>query len=138
MAVLDPLGHVVDVEGLLGHQGDGGTARDARPRGDVAHVPSHELGHEDPVVALGGGVEPVQGVGRDLHGGLEPEGHLGSSDVVVDGLRHTDHRDAVVVEVVHHAHGALPADGHDGVEAEASDGLADQVRAVGSAVGLVA
>ena len=44
--------------------------------GDPARVPAHHLHDQDPVVALGGRVQPVDRVGRDLHGGVEAERHV--------------------------------------------------------------
>src|SRR5690606_12387355 len=89
------------------------------------------------VVALSGGVEPVDRVGADLHCGLEPEGHLGRGDVVVDGLGYADDGDAVVVQVVDHAHGALAADGDDRVETVAGDRRPDLLGPIGLLVRLV-
>ena len=43
--------------------------------------------------------KPVDGVGRDLDGGVEAERHVGADDVVVDRLRHADDRQpALLVE----------------------------------------
>ena len=58
-------------------------------------VATHHLDDHHAVVALGGGVEPVDRVGRDLHRGVEPERVVGRRQVVVDRLRHPDHLRAV-------------------------------------------
>ena len=65
--------------------------------GDPARVAAHHLHHHHPVVALGGGVQAVDGVGGDLHRGLEAEREVGGGEVVVDGLGHAHHRDARLV-----------------------------------------
>ena len=57
-------------------------------------------------------MEAVYGLGGDLHRRLEPEGHLRPADVVVDGLRHADHRESLGVETVGAGQGALASD-HD-------------------------
>ena len=48
----------------------------------------------DPVVALGGRVEAVDRLHRDVDRGVEAEGVVGGAEVVVDRLRHADHLDA--------------------------------------------
>ena len=90
VAALQSLAHVVDVEGDLGHEDLGRTAGDAGVGGDPPHVPTHDLAHDDAVMGLRGGAQAIDGVGGDLHGGVEAEGDLGSRQVVVDGLRDTD------------------------------------------------
>ena len=77
VAVLDARAHLVDVERHLGHEHDVGAAGDARVHGDPARVAAHHLHDHHPVVALGRGVQPVDGVGGDLHRGVEPEGEVG-------------------------------------------------------------
>src|SRR5437762_2918651 len=83
VAMADPLADVVDVEGLLGDQDDVGATGHAGVGGDPAGVAAHDLADHDPVVGLGRGVEPVDGVGGDLDGGVEPEGEVGGRQVVV-------------------------------------------------------
>ena len=79
VTVLDARAHLVDVERHLGHEHDVGAAGHARVDGDPPRVAAHHLHHHHPVVALGGGVQPVDGVGGDLHRGLEPEGEVGGA-----------------------------------------------------------
>ena len=62
-------------------------------------------------------MQPVDGVGGDLHGGVEAEGDLGGGEVVVDRLRHADDRDALAVELVGDAEGVLAADRDERVDA---------------------
>ena len=70
---------------------------DARVSGDPARMTTHHLDHHHPVVALGRGVQAVDGVGGDLHRGVEAERGVGADDVVVDGLGHADDRQAEVL-----------------------------------------
>ena len=137
VAVHDALAHLVDVEGLLGHQRDRGAAGEAGPDRDVPDVATHHLDDEDAVVALRRGVEPVDGVGADLDRRLEAERHLGEADVVVDRLRHADDGEAVLVQAADDAHRALAADADDRVEAVPVVGLADELEAVLVGEGLV-
>ena len=44
----------------------------------------------DAVVRLGGGVQPVDRLHRDVDRGVEAEGEVGGAEVVVDRLRHAD------------------------------------------------
>ena len=86
-----------DVERHFRHQHDVGTAGHPGVDGDPPRVAAHHLHDHHPVVALGRRVEAVDGVGRDLHRGLEPEREVGGGEVVVDRLRDADHRDGRLV-----------------------------------------
>ncbi len=108
--VLDAVAHLVDVERLLGHEDDVGAAGDPRVRRDPTGVAAHHLDDHHPVVALGRRVQPVDGVGGDLHRGVEPEREVGRREVVVDGLRHADELHAVGAELGGDAEGVLAAD----------------------------
>src|SRR5690606_11454684 len=100
----DPFADVVDVERTLGDQDHRGTAGNPGVGRDPPAVATHHLHDEHAVVTLGGGVQAVDRVGRDLHGRVEAERDVGALDVVVDRLRHTDHVQAVLV-VEHARHG---------------------------------
>jgi hypothetical protein len=63
---------------------------------DPAGVPPHHLDDHDAVVRLGGRVQPIDGVGREIDGGVEAETVGGADDVVVDRLRDADDRDAAL------------------------------------------
>ena len=56
-------------------------------RRDPARVAAHHLDDHHAVVALGGRVQAVDRVGRDLHRGVEAEREVGAGEVVVDRLR---------------------------------------------------
>ena len=90
--------------------------------GDPAAVAAHHLDDHHPVVALGRRVQPVDGVGGDLHRGVEAERDVGALDVVVDRLRDADDRQAVLgVQPAGDRQRAVAADDDDGVEAEVGD-----------------
>ena len=96
VAPLDQPAHLLDVERPLGDQDHVGAAGQPGVQRDPARVAAHHLDDHHPVVALGGRVQPVDRVGRDLHGGVEAERHVGAAEVVVDRLRHADDRQAVL------------------------------------------
>ena len=59
---------------------------------DPARVPAHHLDHQRAVVAVAGGVQPVDRLHRDADRGVEAEGVVGGVEVVVDRLRDADAR----------------------------------------------
>ena len=87
VAVRDAVADLVDVERLLGDEDDVGAAGEPGVRRDPARVPAHHLDDHHAVVALGGRVQAVDRVGRDLHRGVEAEREVGGREVVVDRLR---------------------------------------------------
>ena len=95
VAAADQPAHLLDVERALGDQDHAGAAGQPGVQRDPAGVATHHLHDHHAVVRLGRGVEAVDGVGGDLHRGVEPERHVRPAEVVVDRLRHADHRQAV-------------------------------------------
>ena len=108
---------LVDVERALGHEDHVGAAGHARVGGDPAGVAAHDLDDDHAVVRLGGRVQAVDRVGRDLHRGLEAEGVVGAREVVVDRLGHADDRHAVGGELRGDAERVLAADRDQRVDA---------------------
>ena len=104
---------VVDVERLFGDQDRRRAPGDAGVGGDPSGVAAHHLDDHHSVVALGRGVQAVDGISGDLHGGGEPERHVGADDVVVDRLGHADDRQPeIVVQFACDGQRAVAAD-HD-------------------------
>ena len=89
-----PLGDQGDVERNLRNQNRVGAAGDAGVQRDPAGVAPHHFGHHDPAVRLGRRVQPVDGIGGEGHRRVEAETVGRADDVVVDGLRDADQRDA--------------------------------------------
>jgi glycerol kinase len=82
-------------------------------------------------------VEPVDRLGRDPHGGREPDGQVGPTDVVVDRLRDADERDALVDgQPGRRRERALATDDDQPVEAVHVERLADPVDPTLLAVGV--
>ena len=77
------------------------------------------------MVGLGGGVQPVDRLGRDVDRGVEAEGEVGAGQVVVDRLRDADDVDAEVGELGGDAEGVLAADRDQRVDAVVGEVLLD-------------
>lgn len=129
-ALLDVPGDLLDVELALGQQDDVGAAGQAGVQGDPAGVPAHDLDDEGAVVALGGGVQPVDRLHGDVDGGVEAEGVVGRAEVVVDRLGHADDVDAQLVQLGGDAQGVLAADRDQRVHALRGEVLLDPLHAV--------
>ena len=117
----EPAADLLDVERRLGHEDHVGAAREPRVRRDPTGVATHHLHDHHAVVTLRRGVQPVDRVGRDLHGGVEAEGEVGRRQVVVDRLRHTDDLHAVTRKLVRDAERVFAADRDDRVDAVARE-----------------
>jgi hypothetical protein len=58
-----------------------------------AGVTTHDFHHHDTVVAFSRGVQTIDGVGGNLHGGIETKAHIGSFNVVVNCLWDNNNRE---------------------------------------------
>jgi hypothetical protein len=83
---------------------------------DVPGVAPHHLADDDAVVRLGRGVQPVDRLGGDRDGGVEPERVVRAVEVVVDRLRAAHDLHAAVEEPLRDAERVLAADGDDGAD----------------------
>src|ERR1041385_6123691 len=122
----DLLADLFDIEGDLGNEDDVRAPREPAVQCDPSGVPPHQLHDEHAVVALGGRMDLVQGVGRGAHRRVEPEGGFGPRDVVVDRLGYADDRYALAEEPVRDAQAPIPSDRDQRVEPAVVEG-ADQV-----------
>ena len=126
----DQLADLLEVEGLLRDQDHVGAAGEPGVEGDPAGVAAHHLDDQHPVVAVGGRVQAVDRLHRDVDRGVEAEGVVGGAEVVVDRLRHADDLDAVlVVEARRRAQRVLAADRDQPVDAGGLQVLGDPLRA---------
>ncbi len=87
-------------------------------------------------MGLGGGLEPVEGLGGDTHGRVEAEGDVRDGDVVVDGLRDADDGQAVVRHQPGRLQRALAADRDDRVQTQFLDVAPGPLHAVPQVRGL--
>ena len=140
VAAADELADALDVEGLLRDQDQVGAAGEPGMEGDPAGVAAHHLDDQDPVVAVGGRVEAVDRLHRDVDRGVEAEGVVGGAEVVVDRLRHADDLQAVlIVQARGRAQRVLAADRDQPLDAGGLQVLGDPLGAAStpSANGLV-
>ncbi len=98
VTALDVVADPLDLELELRDQDHVGPAGDSGVEGDPSGVPAHHLDDQGALVALGGGVETVDCLHRDVDGGVEPEGVVGGAEVVVDRLRDADQLNAPLQE----------------------------------------
>ena len=112
---------LVDVERDLRYEDLVGPARDPGHGRNPPGMPAHHLHHHDPVMRLRRRVEAIDRLGDDRDGSIEPEGVVGRSDVVIDGLRDTHHRDTHLREPVCDTEGIFAADRDQRIDTESSD-----------------
>ena len=67
-------------------------------------------------MAAGGGVDAVDDLGGDVHGGVEAEGHVGAVNVVVNGLGQADDVQALLRQQVGGHMGAVAAQAEQAVQ----------------------
>jgi len=128
VALAQPLRDQIDVERNFRNQNRIRPAGDACPQRDPARIPSHHFDHENPAVRFGGRVQPIDGIGRKRHRGVEAEAVDRADDVVVDRLWHADKGDAGLAEVVRDTEGAVAADDHERIESHPVEYLDDPLR----------
>src|SRR5690606_7136053 len=51
----------------------------------------HDLTDDDAVMTGGGGVQPVNGFGSDVHCRVKSKGNIGTIHIIVDGFGQCDH-----------------------------------------------
>ncbi len=108
-----------------------GPAGNARLQGDPPRMAAHDLQDHDPLVAAARGVQPVHGVGGDLHRGLVAKGVVRAFEVVVDGLGDADHVGALeLLELVGQLQASLAAHHEETVQAQILVRLQRLVRVV--------
>ena len=131
MAAVDEPADLVDVERQLRDEDDVGAAGQAGVQRDPPRAAPHDLDHEVAVVALGGGVQAVDRLRGDVERRVEPEGDIGGAEIVVDGLGHADHVQALGEQPAGRPQRVLAADRDQPVEAMALKRLAYLIHAVG-------
>jgi hypothetical protein len=109
-----------------------GAAGHAGVQGDPAGVSAHHLGDHHPAVGRRRREQPVDAVGGEADGGVEAERRGRLVEVVVDRLRHADHAQAGLMEVVADRQRAVTTDRDQRIDA----GLAELVDQLDGAVDL--
>ena len=108
--------HTVDIIGLFRQQDDVCTASNAGVQRQPAGLVAHDLDAHYAAVAAGGGVDAVDDIGGNVHGGVEAEGHVGAVDIVIDGLGQADDVQALLREQVCGFVGAIAAQAQQAVQ----------------------
>src|SRR6202034_2053705 len=80
-------------------------------------------------MAIRRGVQPVDGLHRDVHRGVEAERVVGGAQVIVDGLGHADHLHPLLVQPGGDTQSVLPADRDQRIHAQAGQVVLDPVQA---------
>lgn len=96
----------------IGATGDSGT--EAKPTGVVPH----DFANDEAMVAGGGGMEAVDGLGGNGHGGVETEGDFGFGDIIIDGFGEREDVEAGLVEAVGVFLSTIAAEADEAIEAE--------------------
>ncbi len=121
--MFNELTHVVDVEGPLRYEYHIRSARNSRVPGDPTSMTTHDLNDEDAMMALCRGVKPINRLGRDHHGGVEPERVIGRAQIVVDGLGYPDHGETARRKFGRYSQRVLSPDDDKGLYAKPAYGV---------------
>src|SRR5262245_29022071 len=98
MPLFDEFCNLVDVERHFGDQNHVGATGNAAVNGDPPGVATHHLYHDDTVVCFGSGMHAIDGASCYVHGRVKAEGEVSAGEIVVDGLGHANHFDAILKE----------------------------------------
>src|SRR5690606_5008936 len=112
MYLVDLCYQVVEVLGNLRNQDGLGTYGQSRVQRYVTRIAPHDLDDVDTVMAVRGITQLVHGVNHGVECRIEPDGHVGARDVVIDGARYSDGRHALPVKRQRAREGTVAAD-HD-------------------------
>jgi hypothetical protein len=110
----------LDTEGDFGNEDDVGATGDSGVESDPASVAAHEFDEHDAVVAFGGGVETVDGLGGDDQCSVKTESDFGGVEIVINGFGDADDVDASTREIAGDVLGAVTADDDHGFNAKAA------------------
>ena len=110
------LANISDIERHFGNHGVVRTASHAGMQRNPANVAAHDFNNQNTVVGFRRGVQPVNGVGGNGHGGIKTEGVVGSVDVIVNGLGNTNDGHAVISEPLRAFECAFAANGDECVD----------------------
>ena len=91
VAMLEHVGHVIDIKRALRNQNHVRTPGNAAVNGDPARITAHDLHHDHAVMRFSRGVHAVNGFSSDHYRRIEAEAEVRSAQIVIDGLGHGDH-----------------------------------------------
>ena len=108
--------HTVDIIGLFRQQDNICTACNAGVQRQPASLVAHDLNAHHAAVAACGGVDAVDHIGGNVHGGVEAEGYVGTIDIVINGLGQADDVQTLLREQVCGFVGAIAAQAQQAVQ----------------------
>ncbi|MEY2796451.1 MAG: hypothetical protein RIR10_2167, partial [Planctomycetota bacterium] len=120
-ALLDVGRDHAEIEGDFGQQNHVGSARNSCGECNPACIAAHDFAHHHAVMAVCGGMQTIERLGRSRNGGQEAEGDLGSDEVIVDRLWDADDVDARFRHRRGACHRSVTTDDDDGVESFARE-----------------
>src|SRR4051794_38695256 len=136
MALANRFGDLVNIEGALGDQdricATGNTAVECDP----ARIATHYFNYHDAVVRLGCGVYAIDRLAHNVARRIEPEGVVGATQVVVDGLGNAYDFDSFFVELLRDRKSVVSANGNQGVNLVRIKGLNAAIKTVGALRGI--
>ena len=98
-----------------------GPASEAAVRGDPARVPTHRLDHDDAMVRARRRAQAIERVRDHRDRSVETDAVIRFGKVVVNGLRHTDHADALLVQPLRDSERVVATDRDERVDPPAPD-----------------
>ena len=102
--------------GDLRDQYDIGAARHTGIKSQISHLVSHYLHDKDPAMGCCSGMYAVYGSSGHIHRALETKGHVGSPQIIVNGLGQGHHIKALCTQEVRGFMGAVSSQDHQAVE----------------------
>ena len=108
--------HTVDIIGLFRQQNNICTTCNAGIQCQPACLVAHDLNAHHAAVAACGGVDAVDHIGGNVHGGVEAEGYVGTIDIVINGLGQADDVQTLLREQVCGFVGAIAAQAQQAVQ----------------------
>src|SRR5579859_3567594 len=110
MPLAQRVGNFVDVKRAFGNQDYIGASGHAAVKGDPTGIAAHDLDDHDAVVRFGSGMNAIYGFADDVAGGVESEGVLGATEIVINRLGHADDMNSVLMQLLRNRESVVAAD----------------------------
>ena len=117
---VNPSANIFNGEGNLGDQNHVSAPGNAGMKRDPSGIAAHHFDQHDAMMAFGGGVQAVNGIGGDVQGGVKAKGNLGGGEVVVNRLGHADDMQALAPEIAGDAQRAVSPNDDQSIQAQAA------------------
>jgi len=116
-ASIQLLNDLGDVHAELGNDGDLRAGGDASHEGEIAAPSAHDLDDETAPMRGSGGADHVDEMDDRVESGVDPDAHVGTEEIVVDGARESDDGEAEPIQGARAGERAVSADDDDAVDA---------------------